>query len=105
MAAVTKEGLLLTWGCNSHGQLGHGDTRNKFAPCVVQVLKRTRIVDVSCGKLHSACISDLGLPFTWGFGDSGALGHGISNRSELLPRMVERLVGLNVRKIMGYVII
>ena len=34
-AAVTEDGALWTWGCGEHGQLGHGDERNRLVPTEV----------------------------------------------------------------------
>lgn len=55
-AAVSKDGLLLTWGLGTHGQLGHGDTSSQTSPYVVQYLQDKHIFEVACGFSHTIVI-------------------------------------------------
>ena len=45
-------------------------------PGVVEGLPRSSVVKVLCGALHTAAVTRAGQVFTWGSGESGALGHG-----------------------------
>ncbi|XP_062503538.1 probable E3 ubiquitin-protein ligase HERC4 [Corticium candelabrum] len=58
-AAVTRDGLLFTWGWGAYGQLGHGDTSNKICPTIVQKLKDDGlfVASVCCGSWHTLTIT------------------------------------------------
>ena len=47
--AVTEDGSLYTWGCNSEGQLGHGDRKDRSKPTKVVILESEPVFDVACG--------------------------------------------------------
>jgi len=55
-------------------------------------------VAVAAGGAHSAALSDSGGPFTWGFGDTGVLGHG-ELASKSTPAMVALLESKSVVRI------
>jgi alpha-tubulin suppressor-like RCC1 family protein len=80
-AALRSDGTLWTWGSNSTGQLGHGDTTNKSSP--TQVGTDTDWIKVRCGGFNSmAAIKQDGTLWTWGNGSYGNTGHGdTANRS------------------------
>lgn len=66
------------WGTNDHGQLGLsnindwpwcasvGPTRRSFLPRCVEDLSGLGIIQISCGSLHSAALSNSGALFGWG---------------------------------------
>ena len=39
IVAVNNEHVVYSWGENSHGQLGHGDTKSRVAPEMIEALK------------------------------------------------------------------
>ena len=86
--AVDEAGALYSWGDGSAGQLGTGASKDELEPVVVagEVAGR-RVVGVSAGSEHSACVTADGALFTWGSGARGKLGHG-HVEDELLPRRV-----------------
>ena len=87
-AAITANGDLYTWGANESGQLGHGDTTNRFFPTKVEGL--SNIVSVSMGDYHCAAVTTNGDLYTWGSNSDGQLGHGDTiNRS--IPTKIEGL--------------
>ena len=47
--AKDKEGLLWTWGQNSHGELGLSDFKTRLYPHPILSLKRKEIKKVACG--------------------------------------------------------
>ncbi|GJP73551.1 hypothetical protein CLOP_g4251 [Closterium sp. NIES-67] len=55
-AALTAASDLFTWGKGSHGQLGHGDTRDKEVPTRVEAIKDQRVLSVSCGPATTAVV-------------------------------------------------
>ena len=73
---IYKQGEVYIWGSNSHGQLGLGHNRHRNKPTKIKMLSTMQIVSIALGSLHSTCISDAGVAFSWGFGDIGGLGHG-----------------------------
>ena len=39
IVAVNNERVVYSWGENGHGQLGHGDTKSRAAPELIEALK------------------------------------------------------------------
>ena len=74
-AAIASTGELYVWGGGAFGELGLADVTEASAPTRLPILAH-RIVSVSCGFYHSACVSDDGGTWTWGWGREGQLGHG-----------------------------
>jgi hypothetical protein len=52
------------------------------------------VVGIGAGDAHSLAVTSTGLVFSWGFGGSGALGHG-AMESQSAPRLVSALVEHN----------
>ncbi|NWS29531.1 HERC5 ligase, partial [Polioptila caerulea] len=96
--AVSLSGAVYSWGKNSFGQLGLGDTKDRDCPTYVGALEHWKTVFISCGADHTAVLSKEGLVCTFGAGGSGQLGHN-STRNELLPRVVAELWGARVSSI------
>jgi len=72
-AAITADGDLYTWGKNSDGQLGLGDTTDRATPTKVQSV--SNVTAVSLGGEQSAAITADGDLFTWGQNFCGELGY------------------------------
>ena len=70
-AAVSQEGMVLTWGRGVFGQLGHGNSENIATPMPVQSLIKTHIHQVVCGWQHTLALSSEGRVFGWGYGEDG----------------------------------
>jgi alpha-tubulin suppressor-like RCC1 family protein len=81
--------LVLPAGCNSHGQLGHGDrvSRLLFTP----VTKIPDVVAVQAGDEHSCAVTASGDLYLWGRGDSGQLGMNDS-RAKWKPSLLKEFV-------------
>jgi len=74
-AAIKTDGTLWSWGQNSFGQLGLGDTTNRSSP--VQVGALTNWDSVTSGSANfTAAIKTDGTLWTWGRGLNGYLGLG-----------------------------
>lgn len=59
---LTATGRVLSFGCASHGQLGHGFSakgvlHDEFRPKYIEALAGERIICVSAGELHSAAVN------------------------------------------------
>lgn len=96
--AVSESGEVYTWGSGKDGQLGHGDSKDVFAPKAVRSLMSKLIRHISCAEHHVATVSESGVLYTWGKGQNGRLGHG-GIENELLPKAVEALAGQHVGQV------
>lgn len=67
------EGALFTWGSGRHGQLGHGDLESLLEPQRVEALHGLPLGEVAAGGWHSACISETGDLYVWGWNEAGQL--------------------------------
>ncbi|KAG6945722.1 hypothetical protein JG688_00016417, partial [Phytophthora aleatoria] len=101
---VTSNGDLYGFGWGEAGRLGTGETGSSLYPCRVELkniaatdeelpflvegLEEYRIAAIDAGECHSCALSREGEVFTWGFGSSGALGHGTRDNG-LIPKLVE----------------
>ena len=88
--ALTQAGDVYAWGDGSLGQLGLGDYRKQHTPRRVMELQGRRIIAISAGAHHSACIADDHSVYSWGAGSSGRLGLG-DELNICVPTLVESL--------------
>ncbi|KDP34156.1 hypothetical protein JCGZ_07727 [Jatropha curcas] len=90
-----------SWGNNSHGQLGLGDTESRLRPEIVETFDQDSpwfVYEVACGAFHTALLTRKKRPndklestcWTFGLGDNGQLGHG-TTQSALKPEAVKEL--------------
>jgi len=89
-AAWTEEGELFTFGYGDEGQLGHGGGVNELVPKLVEALAGKNVVGAAAGNTHTVVWTETGELFTFGYGNTGKLGHG-GEGLELVPRLVEAL--------------
>jgi alpha-tubulin suppressor-like RCC1 family protein len=75
-AAVRTDGTIWTWGRNSYGQLGLGNTTYVSSPAQVGAL--TNWLNVSCGNYHTIATKTDGTLWSWGRCNVGQLGNGSS---------------------------
>jgi len=91
--AVSKSGVVFSWGFGESGALGHGDNESRFDPKRVAMLQDSRfIVQIACGGYHSAALDSNGRVWTWGDGVNGQLGvdsgTAQGEQETMIPRMV-----------------
>jgi len=88
-AAVANDGTVHTWGGNTHGQLGQGESESPLGLVPKQVAALAEaVVEVSAGGNHTVAITGDGSIYTWGMNNVGQLGHG--NRKDLnTPKKVD----------------
>lgn len=90
--ALTIGGNIYSWGENSQGQLGLGDTTPRLRAELIRSLRAAKAIKISAGRLHSAVISKSGLLFTFGSNSFGQLGiDDFDKRMVTIPSVVERL--------------
>jgi alpha-tubulin suppressor-like RCC1 family protein len=90
-AALLRNGTVVTWGENSHGQLGDGTTTDKSLPAAVPGLSGVRAVSV--GGFSTIALTSTGTVMAWGRNMQGELGNGTSTDSNV-PVSVKRLSGV-----------
>ncbi|RWS24487.1 E3 ubiquitin-protein ligase HERC4-like protein, partial [Leptotrombidium deliense] len=75
--ALTKKGLLYSWGSNGFGQLGTGDKgRCLYDPVVITKLSSIAVRCISAGGSHSMAVSYGNNIYVWGKNEFGQLGLG-----------------------------
>ena len=92
-SCTLKEGKVLCWGSNLHGQLGNGEssaTAHSSTPVEAQGI--TDAVAVGAGWEHTCAVHATGEVSCWGDDTSGELGNGATANSEPLP---VKVVGLD----------
>lgn len=106
-AALTLHGLLFTWGKNTFGQLGLGDTDTRNGPALVKstVFEDRAVRVVSCGRLHTSAITDSGALWMCGANVHEQLGSGDENiwpeRHFFVKIPMQRFDGLKVTMILN----
>lgn len=71
----TSSGKLFTWGDGDEGRLGHADGGRKLFPTCVQQLVDYDFIQVSCGRMLTVALTNLGKVFTMGSMVHGQLGN------------------------------
>ncbi|XP_076590481.1 putative E3 ubiquitin-protein ligase HERC4 [Chaetodon auriga] len=73
--ALTKGGDVLSWGLNSHGQLGLGkEVSLQYTPALVRALTGVAVTQISAGATHTLFLTLPGLVYCCGANKSGQLG-------------------------------
>mmetsp|Transcript_17810 Transcript_17810/g.41947 ORF Transcript_17810/g.41947 Transcript_17810/m.41947 type:complete len:753 (-) Transcript_17810:62-2320(-) len=87
-AALTSTGELLTWGCNTKGQLGHDSRENGYHPMRVLGLRSYHILQIACGGYHTLAMAYRQV-FAWGSGQYGQLGLGKAQAVVQCPELIK----------------
>jgi len=74
--AITEDGKVYSWGRNENGQLGVGNTKDKFCPTLVNEISGYHIVKITTGKGHTLFLTDDGRVLSCGLNTSGQCGLG-----------------------------
>lgn len=90
---LTSGGSVYSWGDNSAGQLGVGDTTHRLRPELIRSLKTTHIIKISTGRAHSCCLTFKGLILSFGSNSYGQIGQNLGDdmRHQPTPTVIERL--------------
>ncbi|KAJ1388172.1 Zinc finger, FYVE/PHD-type [Sesbania bispinosa] len=71
----TPTGKLFTWGDGDEGRLGHADNGSKLVPTCVAQLVDYDFVQVSCGRMLTVALTNMGKVFAMGSAKFGQLGN------------------------------
>lgn len=88
--ALSHDGTVWAWGCNTSGQLGDGTTTRKSRP--VEVL--TGVQHITKSGNHVIVLMSDGRVYTWGENSWGQLGHGVKEINGLEPMQVRGLTNV-----------
>ena len=89
--ALTRDGVIYTWGDNTYGQLGSGKSgsalaystkpvtvagENNSSTSLSEMLaeKNEKISNIVSGRNHTLAVSNQGILYSWGANESGQLG-------------------------------
>jgi len=77
-----KNKIVLSWGYNQKGQLGHGDTVTRERPEKIKGLP-ANVTMVACGEFHNLALTEDHKVYSWGSAASGQCGLGESIKTEV----------------------
>ena len=63
---LTSSGQCYSWGQNTYGQLGVGNTKESKQPLLIKKLSNLTVTQISCGSYHSMALTSDGKVFIWG---------------------------------------
>ena len=93
--ALTDTGDIYSWGHNTYGQLGLGNTDWMTTPqLVLKPSTVNKFTDIVGGEKFSLALTDAGEIYSWGINDAGQLGIGNSGTQETTPKKVSNPSGV-----------
>ncbi|KAL6634658.1 hypothetical protein ACP70R_027329 [Stipagrostis hirtigluma subsp. patula] len=96
---ITTNGDVYSFGANCSGQLGLGDTEDKFKPCLIRSLQGIRITQAAVGSKRTMLVADTGSVYAFGKDTfQGAEFFGADDGTNVIttPKIVESLKGVFV---------
>ncbi len=95
VAAVTSDGLLVTWGANSKGELGNGGTTNAPRPTAVYV-QGVAFIEVQCGYRFCIARTKALELYGWGVNDKNQLGGATTLQTVTTPTLIPGISGVTM---------
>jgi alpha-tubulin suppressor-like RCC1 family protein len=77
--AIATGGQAYCWGDNSMGQLGTGDSAERWVP--TPVASGRSFTAIGAGLFHTCALESGGAAYCWGANESGELGNGVTDGS------------------------
>ncbi|CAH1774062.1 unnamed protein product [Owenia fusiformis] len=96
---ITAEGKVYSWGRNDKGQLGHGDTKRRDIPTIIESLKDENIISAAVGKNHTLILNDRGVVYACGDNKMGQIGIGSQAQSMITTPARIKYKGPPIRRI------
>jgi len=91
-ACITEKNKLYTWGCGNNYRLGHGTLQDVLKPKLLEYIDDHFIAQISCGSMHTLCLTTSGQIYAWGSGLNGRLGVEITKSDvQMMPMKVAHL--------------
>eukprot|EP00742_Colponemidia_sp_Colp-10_P006213 GILJ01006657.1.p1 GENE.GILJ01006657.1~~GILJ01006657.1.p1 ORF type:complete len:549 (+),score=94.03 GILJ01006657.1:41-1687(+) len=87
--AIALDGTAYVWGRNETGQLGLGDTRNRYNPTPLPLPSGTRVKKAACGRGHTLLVTEGGQLYSFGANGRGQLGLGHQKEMVLKPSLIK----------------
>eukprot|EP01083_Nonionella_stella_P185918 679358_1 len=110
--ALSEAQTVKCWGCNTHGELGYGDTNHRGDDASdmgdnlleVDLGVNFNAIQIVCGYEHTCALSEAQTVKCWGNGADGQLGQGDTNNrgdgpDEMGTNLLEIDLGLNFNAI------
>jgi len=87
---TSTNGKIYSCGLNGSGQLGLGKTKYNYysSPQEITFFNNKDIIRLSTGYSHSLSLSKFGDVYSWGYNNSGRLGHG-DNKHRNQPELIK----------------
>ncbi|CAL5057326.1 unnamed protein product [Urochloa decumbens] len=95
---ITTSGDVYSFGANCSGQLGLGDSEDRFKPCLIRSLQGIRITQAAAGSRRTMLVTDTGSVYAFGKDNfRGAELVEAAHTSQITtPKIVESLKGVFV---------
>eukprot|EP01084_Bolivina_argentea_P036356 67284_1 len=88
--AIDNNYCVWSWGYGKYGQLGNGDTNNRYIPTKIKKLLNIKIRKICCGWTHNILLSFDGKIYLFGCNESYQCGNG-TNKNVLFPELNQTL--------------
>ncbi len=96
--ALSRSGLVWTWGKGDYFRLGHGADQHVRKPTVVECLRGKKVVHVAVGALHCLAVTEAGQVFAWGDNDHGQQGNSTTTVNRK-PALVHGIEGARISRV------
>jgi hypothetical protein len=96
---LTNCGEVYAWGWNQFGEVGDGSNDIQLIPIKLNAFNDEKVIQISCGYLHSMALTESGRVFSWGSNDFGQLGLNNNNKHVNKPSIVSLSNEIAIKKI------
>jgi hypothetical protein len=96
---LTNCGEVYAWGWNQFGEVGDGSNDNQLIPIKLNAFNDEKVIQISCGYLHSMALTESGRVFSWGRNNFGQLGLNNNNEDVNKPSIVSLSNKIVIKKI------
>jgi alpha-tubulin suppressor-like RCC1 family protein len=83
--ALLWNGGVRCWGYNNYGQLGVGDTTDRYSAPSVDIALGAAATQVTAGDMHTCALTSSGGVRCWGWNGDGELGNCVTSSANVYP--------------------